>query len=358
MKAVVKTGDGQVGFQETADLPAPGPGTITVNVATTGICGTDRGEIQGIEGLIPRILGHEVAGVVAAIGEQLPGVPVTVALGDRVVMETDAYLCRSCRWCRTEQFNRCPHRTGIGRTANGGLAEQINIRADAVHRIPDSVSLLEGALLEPLSVAVHSVLEGPFNIGPGSTVVVTGPGTMGQLVAQVATAVGARVIVAGLDRHEARLQTARDNGAFAAISSESVDVRGLVDEMTAGNGADCVFECSGSVTQVRNGLDYLGKGGKLGLVAFYKEPLNLDAMQIVHSELEVIGCRGKRASSFRTALSLLEEEGRLSLASLIGSVRPLEEWAQAIDEVGRGLKVIMTPGGAPLDSSLPDHLSR
>lgn len=356
MKGIVKTGDGQVDLQEVADLPGPGPGTITVNVAATGICGTDRNEIQGTGGMIPRILGHEVSGVVAAIGNDVPGVPVGVSVGDRVVMETDAYLCRSCHWCRTEQFNRCPYRTGIGRTAQGGLAEQINIRADAVHRLPDRVSLLEGALLEPLAVAVHSVLEGPFTVGPGSTVVVTGPGTMGQLVAQVCTAVGARVIMVGLDRHETRLQIAKSNGVYASVSSESTNLSTLLDSLTSGMGADHVFECSGAVSQVQNGLDYLGKGGKLGLVAFYREPLTLDAMQIVHNELEVIGCRGKRASSFRTALALLDA-GLLSLESLIGSVRPLDEWDEAIAEVGRGLKVIMTPGGVALDSDLPEHLS-
>nr|WP_241698304.1 alcohol dehydrogenase catalytic domain-containing protein [Flaviflexus huanghaiensis] len=330
-------------------MPGPGPGTITVNVAATGICGTDRNEIAGTDGMIPRILGHEVSGVVAAIGEPVKGVPIGVSVGDRVVMETDAYLCRSCHWCRTEQFNRCPNRTGIGRTADGGLAEQINIRADAVHRLPDNVSLLEGALLEPLAVAVHSVLEGPFNVGPGSTVVVIGPGTMGQLTAQVCSAVGARVIMVGLDRHEARLMTAADNGAYAAVSSESTDVRALVDSVTDGMGADHVFECSGAVAQVRNGLDYLGKGGKLGLVAFYREPLTIDAMQVLHNELEIAGCRGKRASSFRTALALLDED-RLSLSSLIGSVRPLEEWDEAIGEVAQGIKVIMLPGGAALDT--------
>lgn len=355
MKAIVKTGDGEVGLQQVADLTEPGPGTITVDVAATGICGTDRNEIRGTDGMIPRILGHEVAGVVAAIGEPVPGVPISVSVGDRVVMETDAYLCRSCHWCRTEQFNRCPHRTGIGRTAEGGLAEQINIRADAVHRLPGSVTLLEGALLEPLAVAVHSVLEGPFSVGPGSTVVVTGPGTMGQLVAQVATAVGARVVMAGLDRHESRLAVAKQNGAYASVSSDSTNVRALVDDLTDGMGADHVFECSGAVQQVRSGLDLLGKGGRLGLVAFYKEPLEIDAMQVVHNELEIVGCRGKRASSFRTALALLDE-GRLDLSSLIGSVRPLEEWDEAIDEVGRGLKVIMVPGGAELDAPLPAHL--
>ncbi|MBM9433592.1 zinc-dependent alcohol dehydrogenase [Flaviflexus equikiangi] len=349
MKAIVKTGDGQVGLREVPDLPPPGPGTITVNVAATGICGTDRGEIAGTDGLIPRILGHEVAGVVAAIGGPVPGVPIAVSVGDRVVLETDAYLCRSCHWCRTEQFNRCPSRTGIGRTADGGLAEQITIRADAVHRLPETVSLLEGALLEPLAVAVHAVLEGPFAVGPGRTVVVTGPGTMGQLVAQVAGAVGARVLVIGLDRHEKRLHTARRNGAFAAVSAETTDVPALINGVTGGMGADVVFECSGAISQAAAGLDYLGKGGKLGLVAFYKEPLTIDAMTVVHNELEVVGCRGKRASSFRTALSLLDG-GRLSLSSLIGSVRPLEEWDEAIDEVGQGIKVVMTPGGAPLDN--------
>ncbi len=119
--------------------------------------------------------------------------------------------------------------------------------------------------------------------------------------------------------------------------------------MHASNEVTHVFECSGAISQATAGLYYLGKGGKLGLVAFYKEPLTIDAMTVVHNELEVVGCRGKRASSFRTALSLLDG-GRLSLSSLIGSVRPLEEWDEAIDEVGQGIKVVMAPGGAPLDN--------
>lgn len=357
MRAIVKTGDGQVGLQEVADLPGPGPGEITVNVAATAICGTDRNEIAGTTGMIPRILGHEVCGVVAAVGEPLPGIPLSASVGDRVVLETDAYLCRSCHWCRTEQFNRCEKRTGIGRTAHGGLAEQITIRADAVHRLPENVSLLEGSLLEPLAVAVHSVLEGPFDVGPDSTVVVIGPGTMGQLCAQVATAVGARVIVVGLDRHEERLAVARETGAFATVSTGADDVRALVNEVTNGMGADYVFECSGSVSQVVDGLSYLRKGGMLGLVAFYRDPLVVDAMTIMQNELNVVGCRGKRPSSFRTALALLRN-GHLSLEPVIGSVRTMDEWDVAVDEVSRGVKVVITPGGAPLDQDLPARLQR
>ncbi|MEZ7898371.1 MAG: zinc-binding dehydrogenase [Flaviflexus sp.] len=355
MRAIVKSGDGQVSVQEVADLPGPGPGEVTVNVAATAICGTDRNEITGTTGMIPRIMGHEVCGIVAAVGEPVPGIPIGASVGDRVVLETDAYLCRSCHWCRTKQYNRCPNRTGIGRTANGGLAEQITIRSDAVHRLPDNVSLLEGALLEPLAVAVHSVLEGPFEIGPDSTVVVIGPGTMGQLCAQVVAAVGARVIVVGLERHEARLKVAKETGAHYTVSSGADDVRALVSELTGGMGVDYVFECSGSVDQVVDGLSYLRKGGMFGLVAFYKDPLVVDAMTIMQNELNVVGCRGKRPSSFRTALALLRN-GHLNLLPVIGAVHCLDEWDLAIEEVSRGVKVVMTPGGAPLDTELPDHL--
>lgn len=355
MRAIVKSADGQVSVQEVADLPGPGPGEVTVNVAATAICGTDRNEITGTTGMIPRIMGHEVCGIVAAVGEPVPGIPIGASVGDRVVLETDAYLCRSCHWCRTEQYNRCPNRTGIGRTANGGLAEQITIRSDAVHRLPDNVSLLEGALLEPLAVAVHSVLEGPFEVGPDSTVVVIGPGAMGQLCAQVATAVGARVIVVGLERHKARLKVAEEAGTHYTVSSGADDVRALVSELTDGMGADYVFECSGSVAQVVDGLSYLRKGGMLGLVAFYKDPLIVDAMTIMQNELNVVGCRGKSPSSFRTALALLRN-GHLNLLPVIGAVHCLDEWDLAIEEVSRGVKVVMTPGGAPLDTELPDRL--
>ena len=356
MRAIVKTGDGEVGVQEMPDLPAPGAGEILVDVAAVGVCGTDRAEIAGTTGLIPRVPGHEVAGVVAAIGPERPGVPVSVAVGDRVVLETDAYLCRECEWCRTEQFNRCPHRTGIGRTAHGGLAEQILIRADAAHRLPERATLLEGALAEPLAVAVHAVLELPLGVEPGSVVVVIGPGAMGQLVAQVSGAAGARVVVLGRDRHAAKLATARAAGAVAALSTESDDVAGELDRLTGGRGADVVFECSGSPGEVSRALELLGKGGRLGLVAFYDGALEIDANAVINGELQVHGCRGKRASSFRTAMALLGD-GRLDLLPVIGAVYGLERWDEAIEDVGSGVKVVMLPGGAPLDAELPEHLT-
>lgn len=356
MRAVVKTGDGEVGYTQVPALPAPGPGEILIDVAAVGVCGTDRNEIAGTTGMIPRIPGHEVAGVVAAIGPAAPGVPITVAVGDRVVLETDAYLCRDCEWCRTEQFNRCPNRTGIGRSAHGGLAEQILIRADAAHRLPDTATLLEGALAEPLAVAVHSVLELPLGVEPGAVVVVIGPGAVGQLVAQVAHAAGARVVMLGRDRHAARLATARAAGAVDTFSTESDDVAGELGRLTGGRGADVVFECSGVPAEVQRGLALLGKGGRLGLVAMYAEPVEIDVMTVVNNELQVHGCRGKRASSFRTAMTLLGD-GRLALLPVIGAVYGLEDWDRAVDDIGQGVKVVMLPGGAPLDAELPAHLA-
>ena len=335
---------------EERPTPEPAPGQILVRIVAAAVCGSDRSEITGTDtGLTPRVLGHEAAGIVAALGS---GVQTNLAVGDRVTMETDAVLCGTCRWCRTEQYQRCPDRRGIGRGADGALADYLAMPARALHRVPDNVSLLAAALTEPTAVAVHAVLEQSPSLA-GEVVIVNGPGAVGQLCAQVARAAGATVVMAGLSRHEAKFDQARAAGIRHFVRTDVEDLAASVATISGGDGAHTVFECSGAPGVLSSIGPALSKGGRIVLVAFYKTNPEINVMELVQNEFELVGSRGKKASSFRTALRLMAE-GAINTLPVIGTVLPLEEWEQGIEAVGAGEKVVFAIDPEALDAEALD----
>ena len=327
------------GHVAVRDVPAPEltAGKILIDVHAVGICGTDRSAIAGGEDIpVPIVLGHEVAGTISAIA---PDVDMDLVVGDRVTVETDAYRCGRCGYCRKEEYNRCPYRQGIGTTVDGGLADQLVMPADTVHRLPDGISMGAGALTEPLAVAVHAVIEQSPSLA-GEVVVVVGPGAIGLLCAQVARAVGATVVLVGRRRHADRLAQARALGIHHTFDSESADVEEFVRSLTEGYGAHSVFECSGAEGVLEGLPPLLRRGGRIVLVAFFPRPPSVDVDRLTRHELELVGSRGKRASSFRTALRLMEG-GQVDLERVIGARLPLDEWEAGIELVAAGTKVVL-----------------
>lgn len=333
----MESGPGNVALVDVPE-PALKPGSVLIDVASVAICGTDRSALQGAHDFrVPRILGHEVSGTVAAVADDVdrpdltPGTPVTV--------ETDAYLCMRCRYCRQEQYNRCPHRLGIGTTTDGGLAERLVMPERAVHPLPEGVSLLAGALTEPLAVAVHGVVEQSPSLA-GEVVVVVGPGAIGLLTAQAARAVGATVVLVGRARHAEKLAHARTMGITHTVDADSTDLEEYVKGLTDGYGAHSVFECSGADGVIETLPPLLRRGGRIVLLAFYNRNPDLDINRLLNHELELVGSRGKRASSYRTALRLMSE-GFVDVESVVGARLPIEEWERGIELVGQGVKVVL-----------------
>ncbi|MEO8095300.1 MAG: zinc-binding dehydrogenase [Pseudolysinimonas sp.] len=343
MQALVKYASGPEKV-EIRDVPAPQPtsANVIIDVAAVAICGTDRLAVEGVHDFdVPRTLGHEASGTVRHIGEG-SGRP-DLSIGDRVTVETDSYLCMECEYCRTGQYNRCPRRLGIGTTTDGALAEQLTIPGRAVHVLPPNVSLLEGALTEPLAVAVHAVIEQSESIA-GRVVVVIGPGAVGQLCAQVAHAVGATVVLIGRSRHSESLKKARESGMAHTIDSETEDVKAVIDRLTDGYGAHTVYECSGATGILADAIPLLRRGGRIVLVAFFREHPQVDFDAVINRELVILGSRGKRPSSYRTALQLMAE-GRVDVGSLIQARLPLSQWQVGLDQVALGKKVVFELAG-------------
>ncbi len=312
-------------------------------VRTAALCGTDVHIAHGTLAVRPPlVLGHELAGVVAALGAGVAGIRV----GARITTETDAAVCGACAHCLAGDQHLCPRRTAIGTTSAGGFAEFVAVPAAGVHELPDHVDFASGALVEPLAVAVRAVVERAA-IGPGESVVVIGPGTIGLLVAQVAAAMGAEVTVAGLARHEARFRLARELGIQRTVVLDAPDELGAIAGGRDGLGVDTVFECSGAPDALDAGVRLLRKGGRLVAVAFTGgRAVPLDVDTVVSRELAIIASRGKRPTCFRIAIDLLQDE-LVTLAPLISHRFPLDRWREAFEVAGRsGTKVVLEIGGS------------
>ncbi|GGI36448.1 sorbitol dehydrogenase [Cnuibacter physcomitrellae] len=341
MRALVKyeTGPGHVEIREV-DPPVLTPGHVLIDIAYAAVCGTDRLAVEGSHDFgVARTLGHEASGVIAAVADDVVDRPDLV-VGARVTVETDAYLCMRCEYCRKEEFNRCPYRKGIGTTTDGALADQLVMPERAVHVLPDGIDLVEGALTEPLAIAVHAVVEQSPSLA-GQVVVVVGPGAIGQLCAQVAHAVGATVVLVGRTRHAEALQRAKDAGIPHVVDAETEDLDAIVAGLTGGYGAHSVFECSGASGVVESSIPLLRRGGRLVLVAFFREDPHVDIDAVINREIEVVGSRGKRPSSYRTALRLMESR-QVDLSPLSPLHLPLEQWQEGLAAVAAGRKVIFT----------------
>ncbi len=341
MQAVVKEarGEGNVTLRDLPQ-PRPDPGQILLAVRAAGICGTDL-HIYHDEYPTqpPVILGHELAGEVAAIGEGV----TRVSVGDRVTTETYFHLCGTCRFCRSGKPNLCPERRSIGSGVDGGFAPYVVVPERNIHRLSDSLSFQEAALTEPLACVVHGALELP-KVTPGDVAVVAGPGAIGLLTLQVARAAGATVIVLGTTADRRRLKLAEEFGATRVVDVSDEDPIPIVRELTAGWGADIVFECSGAGPAALSLLTHARRGGQYAQIGLFGKPVAWDLDQVCMKELRVTGSNASVPSAWRTALRLLAD-GSVQTAPLISDVYPLAGWEDAFQrfEQRDGVKLLLDP---------------
>lgn len=323
-------------------VPVPGPNQVLIKVRSAGICGTDLHIRAGAfaKARPPVTLGHEFCGEVAGVGDGV----ARWHEGDRVACESEAYSCGACSYCRAGQSNLCPERLAYGYSLDGGMAEYVLVREYALHRLPDSVSFQQGALCEPLAVAVHAVLE----LAPpdsGQKALVTGPGPIGLLVLAVLLARGAEVTMVGTSQDEARLRVAQDMGAARVVMADRRDSLELLKGLGQGRGFGRVWECSGASAAVNLALDCMRPRGtvtQIGLSGSLAQ-INLDALAL--KELHMAGAFGHNPATWEKTVQLLAE-GRMDISPVISGEFPLSQWEKAFDlaEQQKGLKFLLRPG--------------
>ncbi|MFJ9317258.1 alcohol dehydrogenase catalytic domain-containing protein [Pimelobacter simplex] len=328
---------GELALQEVA-RPEPSPGQVVVEVHGAGICGTDLHIMEGEYPSEPPVtLGHEVAGVVVRAGT-----PDSPWVGARVGVESFFSTDDTCPMCRAGRRNLCPERRSIGSFEDGGFAPEVLVPVRNLHRLPDALDLHAAALLEPLGCVVNCLLDPP-RINAGDRVLVTGPGTLGLLAAQVARSCGGQVTVVGTSRDGARLAVARDLGFEARTVEESI---GDVER---------AIECSGSAAGLTLCLERLLPGGHLVQIGLFGRPVSVPLDLLCSKGLSCSSDIAAPASAWQRALALVAS-GAVELDALITEVVPLRDWRRAFDSsrTADGLKYVIDPqlpGDAPLRPS-------
>ncbi len=315
-KAAVYRGDKTFSV-ETKDVPAPGSGEVQIDVAYCGICGTDLhiylGHMDQRVGF-ERTIGHEMSGVISAIGEGVDGLSV----GQPIVVRPLDH-CGDCPACNAGHEHICHSLKFIGIDTEGAFQEKWNVPAHTIHTLPDDLDLSHAALIEPLAVACHDVKRG--NVVSGEDVLVIGGGPIGMLVALVARNAGGKVTISEIN--ENRLAYAAKLG-FDTMNPTSTDVAKAVHDKTGGKGADIVFEVSGSQPGVDLMTQAAATRGRIVMVAIHASKPSIDLFQFFWRELDMLGARVYRKSDYEEAMKLLSESV-VDCDSFITDIKQLDD---------------------------------
>lgn len=293
-------------LDDPSEPPAPGPGEVVMRVEHVGICGSDVHAYEWTDGYqfmtkrLPVTMGHEFAGHIAAAG---PGTPWKA--GDRVAV-MPGITCGACPSCRRADPRNCTQRETIGLTVDGGFARHVRLPAANCIALPENVDSEVGALAEPLVVACEAVITG--GIGLGDTVLVLGPGTIGQGLAIMARAAGAgRVIVAGRGDGP-RLDLLRELGFAELIDVSEGPLAAQVMALTQGRPVDVVLEATGFPSSINEGLSVLRKSGVIVAVGIHAEPLTIPLTDFVRMRHQLRASHGGARSTWDRVMQLLARD--------------------------------------------------
>jgi L-iditol 2-dehydrogenase len=345
MKALVKLkrAYGHLQIMEVPE-PTPGPTEIKMEIGYCGICGTDVKIYHDEHAYYkpPLVLGHEFSGQVAAVGEDVSDVEI----GDKVIVAPPAARPKSLYGRSRDPWAGVARRgfeAEWGFTTYGGFTKYAVCDQNRILKLPESVDLESAALLEPLSVCVHGVL-GKACIHFSDIVVVSGPGPIGLLAAQLAKAEGAFVVVLGLEADQERLMLAKELGADMAINVDQIDPLPQVLGLTHGAGADVVIECAGAAPSVSQCIELSRPGGHYVQLGTSAKTMMTDFAQIAYKEMTVAGSFGCSRIDWERSLLLLDT-GKVRARPLVSHKLPLSAWEEAfaLAEEKRSVKVLLHP---------------
>jgi L-iditol 2-dehydrogenase len=333
---------------EEVPVPQPGPGEAVMRVRAASVCATDlrifnHGHFKIPENAV-RILGHEVAGEIVAVGEQV----TYLSPGTRVAVAPNVG-CGVCWECVRGNNNLCPDYDAFGITLDGGFAEYMLITALAVQQgnvvqIPDSLSFEEAALNEPLSCCYNA--QQACRLAPGETMVIVGAGPMGLMNLLLARYSGAGQVIVS-EVQEARARQAAEFGADLVVGPRKQDLREAVLKVTSGRGADVVVVAVSSATLQEQAVELAARRGRVNFfagLAAGRDRACISSNWIHYGQVTVTGTTGSNYLQYRQTLQMLAS-GRLSLQPLVTAKRSLQEIEAALADAASGehLKVVLIP---------------
>ena len=332
---------------ETVPVPQIGPSEILLKVHTCGICGTDLKKIASGSHSAPRIFGHETAGTVAAIGENV----TKFSPGDRV-MVFHHIPCGQCFYCKAKTFAQCPRYKNVGCTAGfepsgGGFAEYVRVMDWIVEcgtvRVPEGTSFEQASFVEPINTCMKGIER--MAIQPGETVLTLGQGPIGIMLSALAKRAGARVITS--DLYIRRLTIAKAFGLDNSIDASKADPVQEARKQTEGRGADAAILAVGANNLIRTAMDAVRPGGRVLLFAQTQHgEAPFDPAAVCMDEKTLIG-------SYSASIDLQDESvrfvmnGEMELEDLISHRFPLERAVEALDLAAHprpdSMKIVIQP---------------
>ncbi len=320
MKQAVMTAPGVIRFDQVAKMQ-PGPGEVSARVRRIGICGSDVHVNKGLHPFTtyPLVQGHEWSGVVESVGPGVAGI-----VPGMKVTATPQVVCGQCKPCRRGDYNICDTLKVQGFQSPGCAQEFFVTRAEKIVPLPESFTFEQGAMVEPVSVAVHS--SGRASHLSGKNVVVTGAGTIGNLVAQLCRCRGARVLIT--DVSDYRLQIASYCRIPHISNARTEGLKDAARRVFGEEGYEVGFECSGVEPALAALVDSVEKGGMIVAVAVYEEKPRVDMSIVGDRELKIVGTLMYKRDDYLRTVELIDS-GEIVTVPLESKHFPFDEYSAA-----------------------------
>jgi L-iditol 2-dehydrogenase len=312
---------GVITFQEVS-TPEPKAGEVLVKIRKIGICGSDIHVYHGKHPFTkyPVTQGHEVSGEVAALGVRVDKVRV----GQKVTIEPQA-VCGECYPCRHNKYNLCEELKVMGFQTTGTASAYFAVDQSKVTPLPDSMSFEQGAMIEPLAVAVHAIKQaGDVS---GRRIAVLGAGPIGNLVAQAARGMGAESVMI-TDISGPRLDLAKRCGIDFCVNTREKDFGEALAEAFGPDKADVIYDCAGNDTTMGQAIRHARKGSAIILVAVFAGMATIDLAMANDHELDIKSTMMYRHDDYLDAIKLVEA-GKVLLDPLMSKTFPFHEYLQA-----------------------------
>lgn len=344
MKAVIKYADAP-GATEVRDVPIPeiGKTDVLVEVAYTGVCGTDphlHNNTSAFKFVRPFILGHEFAGTIVKIGSEVTGFSV----GDRVTSETHAEFSGKCALCKQNNYPLCRERKGYGFHVDGAYTKFVKVPERILHHVPDNVSLKAASITEPFCVAYKALISNS-NIRAGDTVVIIGPGPIGILSAKLAKLSGAgEIVVIGTEGDDKRLELAKEFGATITINSSDEDPLKRILSFGDGYGADLLVDLAGSSSTLKLCMDAVRPAGQITKIGWGRQPVNFSLDPLISKSVTFKGHFSHTWDVWEKCLILMGKE-MIDLEKVITHELGIDQWEKAFEllETKEAVKVVLKP---------------
>jgi (R,R)-butanediol dehydrogenase/meso-butanediol dehydrogenase/diacetyl reductase len=342
MRAAVFHGEHDIRVEEVSAPSSPGRDEVLLRPYWCGICGTDLHEYAMgpivipatphplNDSQLPQILGHEFSAEVVEVGAGVTG----VSAGQRVSI-MPLLFCGSCYYCRRGLNHLCVSMACVGLSFGwGGIAELALVPASHVSVLPDEVSDLQGALVEPAAVAAYGV--DTAGVRPGDTVLVTGAGPIGALAALYASALGARVVISEVNPTRAAMATSLDVGEV--VDPSRVDVTAWIKEHTSGIGVDAVIECSGNERALQTAISAVRSAGRISQTGLHTKPASIDPMVLAEHDVTLAGTWCYPVTDWPRIIGLVAS-GRYPVEKVVTAQIAMD------DIVAQGFETLLSPTG-------------